>query len=203
MLWIGPFIYFIVKIFYLKRGTCIWYDFYFIDEKKCVCELVLPLSLSVYCFAACLFKILLSWIWNEKKKQCFLFPRQICRLSSICLLAEDDQKKNSSLLAHIVNLPGFDASTARFATQYSTRCSPEKSVMEIVPTAAELMLPWRRDHLYPNQNSGDGGGGTLRLFWFDLFCFFNFVFNEIEFLLALLTKWCYHTHTHSLIPSYW
>lgn len=97
--------------------------------------------------------------YTKKNPINFVRLRQICRLSSIYLLAEEDQKKNSSLLAHIVNLPGFDASTARFATQYSTRCSPEKSVMEIVPTAAELMLPWRRDHLYPNQNNG---GGTLR-----------------------------------------
>lgn len=63
-------------------------------------------------------------------------------------VAEEDQKNNSSLLAHIANLPGFDASTARFATHHSTRSSPEKSVMEIVPTAAELMLPWRRDQSY-------------------------------------------------------
>lgn len=68
--------------------------------------------------------------------------------------AEEDQKNNSSLLAHIANLPGFDASTARFATQYSTRSSPEKSVMEIVPTAAELMLPWRRDLTYQNREGG-------------------------------------------------
>lgn len=63
-------------------------------------------------------------------------------------IAEADAKNNSSLLAHIANLPGFDASTARFATQYSRRSSPDKSVMEIVPTAAELMLPWRRDQSY-------------------------------------------------------
>lgn len=149
-------------------------------------------------FFPCLFFLLVIWSYLNlkwEKTQWFLFPRQICRLSSICLLAEDDQKKNSSLLTHIANLPGFDASTARFATQYSTRCSPEKSVMEIVPTAAELMLPWRRDHLYPNQNSSGGGGGTLRLFVFFRFVF-NFVFNEIEYLLALLAKWCHHTHTH-------
>lgn len=120
-------------------------------------------------------------------------------------LAEEDQKKNSSLLAHIVNLPGFDASTARFAAQYSTRCSPEKSVMEIVPTAAELMLPWRRD-LYPNQNDdgGGGGGGTLRPFVFILFHFFvlflfiwNSFFDEFESLLVLLAERYYKTHTHS------
>lgn len=57
---------------------------------------------------------------------------------------------NNLLLTNIVNLPGFDTSKARFATQYSTRSSPEKSVMEIVPTAAELMLPWRRDLSYQN-----------------------------------------------------
>lgn len=69
-------------------------------------------------------------------------------------LVEEEPKNNSSLLAHIANLPGFDASTARFATQYSTRSSPEKSVMEIVPTAAELMLPWRRDQSYQDREGG-------------------------------------------------
>ncbi|XP_055295258.1 sodium/hydrogen exchanger 3 isoform X6 [Sitodiplosis mosellana] len=70
---------------------------------------------------------------------------------------EEDAKNNSSLLAHIANLPGFDASTARFATQYSTRSSPDKSVMEIVPTAAELMLPWRRDQSYHSFGDDDDG----------------------------------------------
>lgn len=65
-------------------------------------------------------------------------------------IAEVEQTNNNSLLTHIVNLPGFDTSKARFATQVSTRSSPEKSVMEIVPTAAELMLPWRRDLSYSN-----------------------------------------------------
>lgn len=72
-------------------------------------------------------------------------------------VAEEEPKINSSLLAHIANLPGFDASTARFATHHSTRSSPEKSVMEIVPTAAELMLPWRRDLPYQDRD-----GGTLQ-----------------------------------------
>lgn len=63
-------------------------------------------------------------------------------------LANSDIVNNNSLLAHIASLPGFDASKARFIKQYSTRASPEKSAMEIVPTAAELMLPWRRDRSY-------------------------------------------------------
>lgn len=62
--------------------------------------------------------------------------------------ADTDSANNNSLLTHIVSLPGFDVTKARFATQYSTRSSPEKSVLEIVPTAAELMLPWRRDLSY-------------------------------------------------------
>lgn len=74
----------------------------------------------------------------------------ICISKCKIRLAEEEQKNNSSLLAHISNLPGFDASTARFATQYSTRSSPDKSVMEIVPTAAEMMLPWRRELSYQN-----------------------------------------------------
>ncbi|XP_031624309.1 sodium/hydrogen exchanger 3 isoform X4 [Contarinia nasturtii] len=68
-----------------------------------------------------------------------------------------DQKNNSLLLANIANLPGFDSSTARFATQYSTRSSPDKSVMEIVPTAAELMLPWRREQSYQSFGDEDDG----------------------------------------------
>lgn len=60
-------------------------------------------------------------------------------------LADSDRVNNNSLIAQIANLPGFDASKARFVQQYSTRASPEKSALEIVPTAAELMLPWRRD----------------------------------------------------------
>lgn len=63
-------------------------------------------------------------------------------------IADSDQANNNSLIAHIANLPGFDASKARFVKQYSTRASPEKSALEIVPTAAELMLPWRRDRSY-------------------------------------------------------
>lgn len=63
-------------------------------------------------------------------------------------LADSDRANNNSLIAHISNLPGFDASKARFVKQYSTKSSLEKSALEIVPTAAELMLPWRRDRSY-------------------------------------------------------
>lgn len=66
---------------------------------------------------------------------------------NICL-ADSDRANNNSLIAHISNLPGFDASKARFIRQYSTKTSPVKSTLEIVPTAAELMLPWRHDHSY-------------------------------------------------------
>lgn len=61
---------------------------------------------------------------------------------------DSDRANNNSLLAHIANLPGFDSTKARFVKQYSTRSSPERTAMEIVPTAAELMLPWRRDRSY-------------------------------------------------------
>ncbi|KAG4073521.1 hypothetical protein HA402_000745 [Bradysia odoriphaga] len=61
---------------------------------------------------------------------------------------DSDRANNNSLIAHISSLPGFDASKARFVKQYSTKSSPEKSALEILPTAAELMLPWRRDRSY-------------------------------------------------------
>lgn len=60
--------------------------------------------------------------------------------------------QSNSLLTHIANLPGFDSSKARFVSQVSRRCSPEKSVVEILPTAAELMLPWR-DLTYQNNGT--------------------------------------------------
>lgn len=122
----------------------------------------------------------------------------------VWLLAdEEDQKKNSSLLAHIVNLPGFDASTARFATQYSTRCSPEKSVMEIVPTAAELMLPWRRDQSYPNQH----GGGTLRFPFTFVACWFCFQRNRISIssccqMMFIHRHTTHHSHKSNLIARH-
>lgn len=105
--------------------------------------------------------------------------------SLISLIAEEDQKNNSSLLAHIANLPGFDASTARFATQYSTRSSPEKSVMEIVPTAAELMLPWRRER--PDELSSlyqSIGTFCMKLKCFEFFLIF-FFFSSFRFTFSL------------------
>lgn len=80
--------------------------------------------------------------------------------------ADSDRTNKNSLLAHIANLPGFDTSKARFVKQYSSRNSPEKSALEIVPTAAELMLPWRRDRSY--QNSGTF---NLSLYFFLLLFF--------------------------------
>lgn len=71
-------------------------------------------------------------------------------------IADSDRANNNSLIAHISSLPGFDASKARFVKQYSTKSSPEKSALEILPTAAELMLPWRRDRSYQSL-------GTLNL----------------------------------------
>lgn len=64
-------------------------------------------------------------------------------------LANSDSN-NYSLITHIISLPGFETSKARFVKQHSTtaRPSPEKLSLEIVPTAAELLLPWRRDRSY-------------------------------------------------------
>ncbi|XP_043862716.1 sodium/hydrogen exchanger 3 isoform X7 [Drosophila santomea] len=68
---------------------------------------------------------------------------------------DSDRANNNSLIAHIQNLPGFDASKARIVVQhYAPRAddnpdtdleSPEQA---IGPTAAELILPWRRDRSY-------------------------------------------------------
>ncbi|XP_039152267.1 sodium/hydrogen exchanger 3 isoform X7 [Drosophila simulans] len=68
---------------------------------------------------------------------------------------DSDRANNNSLIAHIQNLPGFDASKARIVVQhYAPKAddnpdtdieSPEQA---IGPTAAELILPWRRDRSY-------------------------------------------------------
>lgn len=77
--------------------------------------------------------------------------------------ADSDRANNNSLIAHIQNLPGFDASKARIVQHYaaapssqpphhSNSESPEKLLSPddppIGPTAAELILPWRRDRSY-------------------------------------------------------
>ncbi|XP_075153023.1 na[+]/H[+] hydrogen exchanger 2 isoform X4 [Haematobia irritans] len=72
---------------------------------------------------------------------------------------DSDRANNNSLIAHIQNLPGFDASKARIVQHYATPSSRERSTSEspekllspdppIGPTAAELILPWRRDRSY-------------------------------------------------------
>ncbi|XP_061400196.1 uncharacterized protein LOC133335919, partial [Musca vetustissima] len=78
---------------------------------------------------------------------------------------DSDRANNNSLIAHIQNLPGFDASKARIVQHYATPSSssaarepshspsesPEKLLSPdppIGPTAAELILPWRRDRSY-------------------------------------------------------
>lgn len=103
----------------------------------------------------CCLSSFLTFLWKTNIARAN-YPLHIycCVPMLLADLVEEEPKNNSSLLAHIANLPGFDASTARFATQYSTRSSPEKSVMEIVPTAAELMLPWRRDQSYQDREGG-------------------------------------------------
>ncbi|XP_033149552.1 sodium/hydrogen exchanger 3 isoform X6 [Drosophila busckii] len=66
---------------------------------------------------------------------------------------DSDRANNNSLIAHIQNLPGFDASKARIVQHYAPKLedaqpeldSPDPSVG---PTAAELILPWRRDRSY-------------------------------------------------------
>ncbi|XP_017043757.2 LOW QUALITY PROTEIN: sodium/hydrogen exchanger 3 [Drosophila ficusphila] len=68
---------------------------------------------------------------------------------------DSDRANNNSLIAHIQNLPGFDASKARIVVQhYAPKVddSPETDIdspdQAIGPTAAELILPWRRDRSY-------------------------------------------------------
>uniref|UniRef100_A0A1B0FQR5 Sodium/hydrogen exchanger n=1 Tax=Glossina morsitans morsitans TaxID=37546 RepID=A0A1B0FQR5_GLOMM len=83
---------------------------------------------------------------------------------------DSDRANNNSLIAHIQNLPGFDTSKARIVQHYATATntnantnntvsfqvspadeSPEKLISpdpSIGPTAAELILPWRRDRSY-------------------------------------------------------
>ncbi|XP_016970776.1 sodium/hydrogen exchanger 3 isoform X15 [Drosophila rhopaloa] len=68
---------------------------------------------------------------------------------------DSDRANNNSLIAHIQNLPGFDASKARIVVQhYAPKVddSPETDLdspdQAVGPTAAELILPWRRDRSY-------------------------------------------------------
>nr|XP_017094916.2 sodium/hydrogen exchanger 3 isoform X9 [Drosophila bipectinata] len=68
---------------------------------------------------------------------------------------DSDRANNNSLIAHIQNLPGFDASKARIVVQhYAPKVddSPEPELDSpdppVGPTAAELILPWRRDRSY-------------------------------------------------------
>lgn len=57
-----------------------------------------------------------------------------------------DRANNNSLIAHIASLPGFDSSKARLVKHYMSKSNSEKDV--VLPTAAELILPWRRDRSY-------------------------------------------------------
>jgi len=70
-------------------------------------------------------------------------------------LADSDRANNNSLIAHIQNLPGFDASKARIVVQHyapkvddGAETDLESPDQAIGPTAAELILPWRRDRSY-------------------------------------------------------
>ncbi|XP_022224463.2 sodium/hydrogen exchanger 3 isoform X10 [Drosophila obscura] len=66
---------------------------------------------------------------------------------------DSDRANNNSLIAHIQNLPGFDASKARIVVQhYAPMADDPDSELDspdpVGPTAAELILPWRRDRSY-------------------------------------------------------
>ncbi|XP_023179939.2 sodium/hydrogen exchanger 3 isoform X11 [Drosophila hydei] len=67
---------------------------------------------------------------------------------------DSDRANNNSLIAHIQNLPGFDASKARIVQHYAPKLEdgpqPELDSPDppVGPTAAELILPWRRDRSY-------------------------------------------------------
>lgn len=65
-------------------------------------------------------------------------------------------ENKSSLIAHITSLPGFDPTKARIVKHLSLKSSPseyqtqtkEQNALDILPTAAEALLPWRRDKSY-------------------------------------------------------
>ncbi|XP_030380611.1 sodium/hydrogen exchanger 3 isoform X9 [Scaptodrosophila lebanonensis] len=67
---------------------------------------------------------------------------------------DSDRANNNSLITHIQNLPGFDASKARIVQHYAPKLeeSPGQELGSpdppVGPTAAELILPWRRDRSY-------------------------------------------------------
>ncbi|EDV99097.1 sodium/hydrogen exchanger 3 isoform X5 [Drosophila grimshawi] len=67
---------------------------------------------------------------------------------------DSDRANNNSLIAHIQNLPGFDASKARIVQHYAPKLEdgPQQDLGSpdppVGPTAAELILPWRRDRSY-------------------------------------------------------
>ncbi|XP_060667032.1 sodium/hydrogen exchanger 3 isoform X14 [Drosophila nasuta] len=67
---------------------------------------------------------------------------------------DSDRANNNSLIAHIQNLPGFDASKARIVQHYAPKLEdgPQQELDSpdppVGPTAAELILPWRRDRSY-------------------------------------------------------
>lgn len=66
---------------------------------------------------------------------------------------------NSSLIAHISNLPGFDPSKARIVKHLSLKpnlCdyhTKEHTTLDFNATAAEF-LPWRRDKSYQSLSFG-------------------------------------------------
>lgn len=65
-------------------------------------------------------------------------------------------ENKSSLIAHITSLPGFDPTKARIVKHLSLKASPsefqtqtkEQNALDLLPTAAEALLPWRRDKSY-------------------------------------------------------
>ncbi|EDW71304.2 sodium/hydrogen exchanger 3 isoform X18 [Drosophila virilis] len=66
---------------------------------------------------------------------------------------DSDRANNNSLIAHIQNLPGFDASKARIVQHYAPKLDDDQQDLDspdpsVGPTAAELILPWRRDRSY-------------------------------------------------------
>lgn len=68
-----------------------------------------------------------------------------------------NNNSNNSLIAHITSLPGFDPTKARIVKHLSLKScqidyiqsqQKEYSALDLLPTAAETLLPWRRDKSY-------------------------------------------------------
>lgn len=109
------------------------------------------LLIATYLFYLCLFNIVCVWssfssllatfMWHGKSNQ---YSRQLGMIKLSAGYKEvsptsSHKENSSSLLNQLANLPGFNPLKARIVKQYA------KTPEEILPTAVEKSLPWRRD----------------------------------------------------------